>query len=57
MRILGICLDQAKANLRLAASVAAWRSLDQYQNPRPFEAWLRRIALNKATHGIGGKHE
>jgi RNA polymerase sigma factor CnrH len=27
--------------------LAAWRSLAQYQNPRPFEVWLRRIALNK----------
>jgi RNA polymerase sigma factor (sigma-70 family) len=27
--------------------LAAWRSLAQYQTPRPFETWLRRIALNK----------
>jgi RNA polymerase sigma factor CnrH len=26
---------------------AAWRSLRQYQQDRPFEFWLRRIALNK----------
>lgn len=26
---------------------AAWRALSQYQADRPFEFWLRRIALNK----------
>jgi len=26
---------------------AAWRSLARYQPDRPFEFWLRRIALNK----------
>jgi RNA polymerase sigma factor CnrH len=27
--------------------LAAWRALDRYQRDRPFDAWLRRIALNK----------
>lgn len=26
---------------------AAWRSLSSYHRDRPFDAWLRRIALNK----------
>jgi len=27
--------------------VAAWRALSRFDTARPFEAWLRRIALNK----------
>jgi RNA polymerase sigma factor (sigma-70 family) len=26
---------------------SAWRALERYQGDRPFEFWLRRIALNK----------
>jgi RNA polymerase sigma factor (sigma-70 family) len=38
------------------AFVAAWRSIRRYDPARPFDVWLRTIALNKCRdHGRRGK--
>ena len=40
--------DEDALDLVQESFVAAWRSLGSYDPARPFEAWLRRIAINKA---------